>query len=150
MKLKKKIPILILILSVSFLFAGCQTTNKITKKDYEFCAGTWINEDYNSHPHFGKWVCRSDGTFDGYFKTTDKNIAESGHYVINEKWTDAEDNIWYKMNEWAGIKIEEDPSRYSLNKINSTGTVWEWISYSGEYPSELDTEDFLYHIYYRQ
>jgi len=107
-------------------------------------------EEYNAHPHIAKWVLRCDGTFDSYFKTSDTGKEGVGHYIIVEKWADSEGKIWDKMHEWAGILVEGKPLFYSLNKFNNSGNVWEYISLSGEFPAELDENNFHYHIYHRQ
>jgi len=110
-----------------------------------------MNEVYNSHPHMAKFVLCCNGTFDSYFKTTDTGKRGFRHYVIVDKWTDSEENIWYKMHELAGIFIEKKPEFYPLNKFTNSGKVWEYISLSAsrKFPVELDKNNFHYHIYYR-
>jgi hypothetical protein len=129
---------------------GYATEKKVTKRDYRFVSGTWINEEYNSHPHLARYVIRRDGTFDGYFKTTDTKEAVSGHYVIVEKWTDLEGNIWYKSHTWGVVMVEGKLLRYELAKFSNSGKVYENIALPGGFPTELDENNFHYHIYYRQ
>ena len=150
MKSRTLVSILIFILAVLIIRDGYATDKKVTKRDYRFVEGTWTNEEYNSHPHMGKYVLRRDGTFDSYFTTSDTEKEGANHYIIVEKWTDSEGSIWYKMHEWAGIMVEGKPTFYSLNKFSNSGKIWEFIWLSGEFPTEFDENNFHYHIYYRQ
>ncbi len=150
MKARMIVSISTLVLPVSIITGSCATGKKTYKEDYNFIADTWINEEYNSHPFPAKWVMCSDGTFDGYNKLSDIGISECGHYIITDKWTDPEGNIWYKSNEWVGDMVEGKPSKYSPNKLSNSGDVWEYISFVDDYPIEMDKSIFEYHIYYRQ
>jgi len=150
MKTRMLVSILILVLAVLIICEGYATDKKVSKKDYRFIAGTWINEEYNSYPHAAKLVMYRDGTWERYLQTSDTGIYDSGHYVIVEKWTDSEGNIWYKMHIWVGTIGEGKPSRYELDRISKSGKVWEFINLSGDYPTEMDESVFNYHIMYRQ
>jgi len=150
MKTRMFISILILVFALLTISESYATDKKDFKKDYRFIAGTWINEEYNSHAHIGKFVIRRDGSYDAYFKTTDTEIAEKCHYIIVDKWTDSQGNIWYKTNEWFGVVVEGKPSQYSLSRFSNSGKVWEYIGLPGGFPTELDENNFHYHIYYRQ
>ena len=150
MKTRTLVSILILVFAVMIISEGYATEKKVTKRDYRFFSGTWINEEYNSHPFPAKWVIRRDGTFDGYFRTTDSNKAGNGHFVIVEKWTDLEGNIWYKSHTWEGVMVEGKPTSYDLNKLSNSGKVWEYLALPGDFPTELDENNFQYHVYYRQ
>ena len=150
MKVKTVVSILTLVLAVLIMTGSCATDKKVSKKDYRLFAGTWINEEYNSHPHLAKYVIRRDGTYDSYFRTSDTGKEGTGHYVIVEKWTDPEGNIWYKSHIWIGVIVEGKPTHYELDKYSNSGKVWEFIGLSGGFPSEIDENNFHYHIYYRQ
>jgi len=150
MKIRTLVSILILVLAVLIISEGYATEKRVTKRDYKFFSGTRINEEYNSHHFPAKYVIRRDGTFDCYFRTTDTKVAVNGHYVIVEKWTDLEGNIWYKSHTWEGVMVEGKPWRYELDKVSNSGKVWEYIALPGDFPTELDENNFHYHIYYRQ
>ena len=150
MKPRTFVIILILVLAVLIISEGFATEKKVTKRDYKFVAGTWINEEYNSHPHLAKFVIRRDGTIDLYYRTSDTEKAGTGHIVIIKKWTDPEGNIWYKSHTWEGVMVEGKPRHYELDKFSNSGKVWEYIALPGGFPTELDENKFQYHIYYRQ
>ena len=150
MKTRMFVSILVPVFALLTISKSCATDKKVTKKDYGFIAGTWINEEYNSHPHKAKIVILRDGTSEVYFRTSDTEIEGKHTYVIVEKWTDSEGHIWYKMHEWWGTVVKEKPLRYSLNKFSNSGKVWEYISLLDGFPAELDKNNFHYHIYYRQ
>ena len=69
MKIRMFVLILILAFIILNICEGYAADKKVTKKDYKFYSGTWINEEYNSHPHLARYVMRRDGTFDCYFRT---------------------------------------------------------------------------------
>ena len=150
MKIRMFVLILILAFIILNICEGYAADKKVTKKEYKFFSGTWINEEYNSHPHLARYVIRRDGTFDCYFRTTDTKKAGNGHYVIVEKWTDLEGNIWFKMHTWLGVMVEGEPAKYELAKFSNSGKVYECIALPGGFPTELDENNFHYHIYYRQ
>ena len=150
MKARTFVLILMLALIILIICEGYAADNKVTKKDYRFISGTWINEEYNSHSHMERYVLYRDGTWDAYNKTSDTEKKQSGHYIIMEKWTDSEGNIWYKTHKWLGEIVEGKPTFYILEKFSNSGKVAEFISLPGEFAAELDKNNFHYHIYYRQ
>ncbi len=150
MKARMYVSISILVFVTLLVFGGCATAKKVSKKDYRFFSGTWINEEYNSHPFLARLVIRSNGTFDGYFRIADTEKAGIGHFIIVDKWTDSEGNIWYKTHVWPGVIVEGKPSGYELDKFSNSGNVWEYISITGDFPAEIDENHVKYHLYYRQ
>jgi len=150
MKTRTLISILILVLALLIICEGYATDKKVTKKDYRFVSGTWINEDYNTRAFSAKYVVHRDGTFDTYNRTSDTGKESSGHYEIIDKWTDYEGNIWYKMHTWRGVIVEGKPNDYELHKYSNSGKVLEYISRHGDFPTEMDENHLWYHIYYRQ
>ena len=150
MKTRTLVSILIPVLVALIIFEGYADDKKAFKKDYKFLAGTWINEEYNSHPHKAKFVMYRDGTWDSYNKTSDTGINESGHYIITEKWIDSEGNTWYKAHIWWGSIVEGKPGSYELDRVSKSGKVWEYVNLTGDYPTEMDESFIRYHIYYRQ
>jgi len=150
MKVRMLLFISILFLVIIMVVGGCATTKKVSKKDYRFFSGTWINEEYNTHPFMARWVIRPDGTFAGYFRTTDTEKAEIGIYRIVDKWTDSEGNLWYKMHVWPGVMVEGKPDSYELDRFSDSGNVWEFVSITGDFPTEINENHVRYHIYYRK
>lgn len=144
------VSISILVFVTLMVFGGWATAKKVSKKDYRFYSGTWINEEYNSHPFLARWVIRPDSTFDGYFRVTDTKKAEIGHFIIVGKWIDSEGNKWYKTHAWPGVIVEGKPSGYELDKFSNSGNVWEYVSITGDFPFEIDENHVQYHIYYRK
>ena len=67
MKTRTFVSIFILVLAVLIITEGYATENRITKRDYRFVSGTWINEEYKgtSKP-FEIDVFNPDGTFTFY------------------------------------------------------------------------------------
>ena len=54
----------ILALVTLVVVGSCTTAKKVSKEDYRFFSGTWINEEYNTHPFKAKIVMHPDGTFE--------------------------------------------------------------------------------------
>ena len=120
MQTRKIVSILILVLTVMIISEGYATDKKVTKKDYRFFSGTWVNEEYNSRIFNTKYLIRRDGTFDSYNRTSDTGKHGSSHYVIVDKWTDSEGNIWFKMYTWMGAMVEGHPGAYILAKFSNS------------------------------
>jgi len=150
MKTRMLVSIVILVLAVLSVAEGSDTEKKVTKRDYRFFSGTWINEEYDSRAFVAKFIIYRDGTFDAYNRLSDTGKNSIGYYEIVEKWIDSEDNIWYKMHVWWGVKVEGEPGSYKLDKFSNSGKVWEHVEISGDFPTEMDENHTQYHIYYRQ
>ena len=150
MKIRTFVSILILVLAVLIISEGYATEKKVTKRDYRFVSGTWINEEYNSYDFEARYELHRDGSWDGYNRISDTGKKYIGHYAIVDKWTDSEGNIWYKMHVWYGPIDEVHISGYELDKFSESGKVWEYISDSYAFPTEIDESHPKYHIYYRQ
>lgn len=148
--MKTRVLFLILVLVTLVVAGSCASANRVSRKDYRFLSGTWINEEYNTHPFKARLVIRPDGTFVVYSRTTDTTKDEIGHFVVVDKWTDSEGNIWYKTHVWGGVMVEGKPSAYELARLSDSGNIWELVSISGEFPAEIDVNHPRYHIYYRE
>ena len=70
MKTRTIVSILILVLAVLIISEGYATEKRITKRDYRFISGTWINEGYHSRYKYAKLVMHPDGTWNGYNRTS--------------------------------------------------------------------------------
>jgi len=150
MKSRIFVSILILVLAVLVISEGYATEKKVSKKDYRFVSGTWINEEYNSYAFCARYELYRDGKWDGYNRISDTGKKYIGHYVIVDKWTDSEGNIWYKMHVWEGPIFEGHPGSYELDKFSESGKVWEYRADHYAFPTEIDKNHPKYHIYYRQ
>jgi hypothetical protein len=71
--------------------------NGYTPKENEEYYGIWVNPEYNMRTLDAKILIKPDGTFYEYSMTKSDSWGTKGEYKINEKWTDAEGDIWYKV-----------------------------------------------------
>ena len=145
MKTRTFVSILILVLSVLIISEGCATDKKVTKEDYRFMEGTWINLDYDKAWRYAKVIRKPDRTYEEYVMSYSELPALKGEYTINDKWTDSEGNTFYKI-----IVTSHGASYYILSKIDKSGKVYEDVWSTSGMPTEVDTENDLYRIYYRQ
>ena len=147
----------IFVVVVPVLFAG-------GSKKEEF-HDTWINEEYKGHtPPFEIMVFDPDGTLT-FYKTeaavfeTGIEVLEGGwircdfySYTIEDKWTDSDVNVWYKVEAAEGGH-EEGQKFHLLIKISDSNRVLEYmVNRLGDYHEEIDPTNvpYTYHIYYRQ
>jgi hypothetical protein len=116
----------------------------------EELTGTWINTDYSDTHQ--KLVVYHYGYYEGYGVVDRKYPIEKGTMTIVDKWTDSERNIWFKTyHRTSWIKT----FYYQINKINSSGTIWEYYWDLDDFPTEakIDANNPYhrnYRIYYRQ
>ena len=123
--------------------------------------GTWINDEYKgSTAPQGINVYKPDGTYEVGRKESaswekDIEISEGewhmwvyGTYIIKDKWTTADGNVWYKIvyNFYDADKV------YTLMKISDSNNTLEIMVSGLDFPKEIDPNDDPYHyrIYYRQ
>ena len=116
-------------------------------KDNEEIYGTWINEDYPGGL-FGaqKMTIHPDRTYEVFAKTTDTTSRWGGTMTIIDKWTDSEGSIWYKTHR----KSISGRFWYGLDKISSSGSIYEYVQSHVDHPTEMDTGHYRYRIYYRK
>jgi hypothetical protein len=145
MKAKMLASILILVLFV------CTAVLVESKKKVEELFGTWVNTDYNTVTKMAKYVFKpqsireeADGTYMFYVRVYDENPHESVSFRIEDKWTDEEGNICYKIEPFFGFKY------YALFKMSDSGQTLEMIFSNQDYPTEMNPNDKDYAIYYRQ
>ena len=121
-------------------------------KDSEEICGTWVNTTYAAGAGYGfyqKWVLYNWGYWEGYYKLTAEFSDMTGTFILVDKWTDSEGNIWYK--EFVRQRNNPFPS-FELDKISKIGTVWEYVfSYKGSPTADnMNPKNPYYRIYYRE
>jgi hypothetical protein len=111
--------------------------------------GTWVNTDYDRSTLAirAKTIHNHDGTMIKYVSTSDTEPYETATFTIEDKWTDSEGNIWYKI---LYTETEQILSNFELTKISDNGTTLELVISVIDYPTEIDPNNDMYRIYYRQ
>ena len=155
MKTRTLISILIVVLAVMvLLMISCATRKKasLTNKNiYRELRGTWINTEYDvplqSEP-IAKIVVRRESIYEMFYDTSGTRPNYYGEIIfIEDKWIDSEGNIWFKLrSEYHGVPTQY----YELNKLHSSGNVWELQWSSTDYPNEINPNSVTYRIRYRQ
>jgi hypothetical protein len=109
--------------------------------------GTWVNTTYTGMSYAQKLVMYDFGAYEWYSKETDEFFT-TGTYIIVDRWTDPEGNIWYKeyirgKNELYAI--------FELDRISKAGTVWEYVIAYDDFPKpdNMNSKNPYYRIYYR-
>jgi hypothetical protein len=115
--------------------------------------GTWINPKYRGEDPSNeqKYVNYEWGYGEGFLKVTDKNPIDRWTYIIADKWTDTNGNIWYKVfTQQAGPLYGS--TWFTLNKLSANGTVMEFIWDYKYFPMEADLNPnaINYRIYNRK
>jgi hypothetical protein len=124
--------------------------NGYTPKENEEYYGIWVNPEYNTRTIMAKALIKPDGTFIMYMKMTNDSWDDKGEFKINDKWTDANGDIWYKVT--FETLFMPFTTYYELTKISKSGTVMESVFTINNYPDKIDSEDprLYYRIRYRQ
>ena len=149
MKTRTFVSILILVLSVMVIAGSCATEKKTVKRSEELL-GAWVNEDYESRAvPAATLVYQPDGTFEQYTDVLRTLIEVDGIFTIEEKWTDSEKNIFYKVKRIFKLGIQEN-IEFTLIKISDSGNIYEDVFDTRTYPTEIDPINGTYRIRYRQ
>jgi hypothetical protein len=156
MKTRALILILILILTVLIFSESCATSKKAyVSSEYVLkeLTGTWYNEEYENPTitAWPKYIVRSDGSFEEckeFSGSTEPNCRPGKYISIDKAWTDLKGNIWYE----AKYKFDwmDQEFCYEIGKISNEGKVVESVWSFIELPTEVDSENINYEIYYRQ
>ena len=118
-------------------------------RDNEELYGTWVNTTRpGSNEYKQKIVMNYWGDWETYKEATDE-FFDNGTFIIVDRWTDSEGNIWYKEY------IREQNYLYpifELDKISKSGTVWEYLfGYDGSPTADnMNSKNPYYRIYYRE
>jgi hypothetical protein len=146
----------VVLLSIIALRAIAQ--DKYVANVREELFGTWVNSQNSGdifHPQ--KVVVTADG-YEGYSKKSDSVPLFTWALQIENKWTDSEGNIWYKVLGNGKGRYAEEPS-LELYKLSKSGEVMEraflWFPFGAgfkyaKYPTEIDSKQFSYRILYRE
>ena len=152
MKTKAIVLISVLILGVIIIAGSCATGKKMGKGSEELY-GIWVNEKYAIRKYYTTLVWKPDGVYEMYVDASLKTLSARGKYIITDKWTDSEGNIWYKEHwkesrVYSGYSQSATYSGYSLYKISNSGKTLEFTSSIVDYPAEIDPN--YSKIYYRK
>jgi hypothetical protein len=113
--------------------------------------GTWTNTiTYTGGVQYSQKIVMYDwGYYETYSKVTDEFSRKNGTYIIVDRWTDSEENIWYK--EYIRGRNELYPI-FELDKISKGGTVWEYVIGYDDFPTadNMNSKNPYYRIYYRE
>ena len=113
--------------------------------------GTWINMAYTGTGQYvQKFVLYDWGYWEGYDKAASTLPSTyPGTYILVDKWTDSEGNIWYK--EYVRERHGMNP-HFELDKISKDGTVWEYVFGYNDFPKAdtMNSKNPYYRIYYRE
>jgi hypothetical protein len=128
--------------------------DKYVPKENEELYGTWTNEqNFGDNYHPRKVVVTVD-EYTVYFNVSDSVPLFAWSFSIDEKWTDSEGNIWYKIlgigvGTFKGYKSQE------LYKLSKSNTVMEraYVEVGKfdptNYPTKIDPQQEYYRILYR-
>lgn len=111
--------------------------------------GTWVNTTYpGSNYYQQKWVINFWGDWEMYEEVTDE-FCLNGTYILVDRLTDAEGNIWYKN--FFRQRMRPYPW-FELDKIGKSGTVWEFVFDFKDFPTadNMNSTNPTYRIYYRE
>ncbi len=156
MKTRTFVSIFVLVVAVLIIVGSCATKKKTyISSDYVFkeLSGIWYNEEYENPAitAWPKYIVRSDGSFEELKEFVGSSVPNRrpGKYIsITEAWTDAKGNIWYQAK--AKMDWMDQQFYYEIGKISNAGEVFESVWSYIDFPSEIDSENLLYEIYYRQ
>jgi hypothetical protein len=147
----------IVAMTVLLTFLACLRSFGDDKEKYGFYAprndeeiyGTWVNMTYpgDSNQYPQKFVLHFWGEWEEYRHATQDTYL-SGTFVLVDRWTDSEGNIWYK--DYIRMRNCPYPS-FELDKISKDGTVWEYVFSPRDFPTadNMNSTNPYYRIYYR-
>jgi hypothetical protein len=144
------LPMFAVIVAAAVLLAsGCATTGGAGKPGkYSTPFGTWVNTEYSSLPkRAAKIVYHDDGIWEAYKCSWSTSPCYCGTISIWKQWSGKNGSRFYQVTtNQQGIQCFV----YELWRLNKAGTKLEGVWKVGEAPSELDTADQTYTVYYRQ
>ena len=161
--ISKKWLFIITIMLCALLIIPVLVSNPIAADDKEYIMqdneelyGRWVNLN-NFDEKRGLWVVlvfNRNGTFEAYDSDGSKKPPYIADYVIHDKWTDSEGNIFYKYYATGAVSgaVEWVSEGYWLARISDSGKTFESVYSTIAYADEIDPESLkhMYMIYYRQ
>ena len=155
MKNRKLILDCAFILLAAVLLASCATSHpRGLARVEEPLYGTWLNEEYEENTDEGSMrIFYPDGKVMHYVKKSDPEPRWECRFTIEEKWTDQEGNVCYKVLSKCGSPPYNESRARSFRisiKIHPSGDVMESVAYAGTYYQEIRPDDLRYKIHYRQ
>ena len=148
---------LTILMMLLIMVLACLTSFGDDKEKYGFYVprnneeiyGTWVNMTYpgTSRMYPQKIVMHFWGEWEEYREATDENFA-TGTFVLVDRWTDSEGNIWYK--DYIRMRNDINPT-FELDKISKDGTVWEYVFGNHDFPTadNMNSTNPYYRIFYR-
>jgi len=139
--------ITILLLTVVIIFIAGGTKKEISVDEaIEAFSYTWVNPDY-SRDMGRKIVVHPDGIISiyGLVELSLDTPHREERYTIDEAWANRDRNIWFKTTH-----TMPEGTTYQINKINKSGTVWEYHFSFSDLPDEINSDAPKYRIRYRQ
>ncbi len=103
-------------------------------KDTEEIYATWVNLEVKSN-NPQKLIYRPNGIVEYFYSAN----PEAGRYLILNKWSDSEGNIWYKKH-----SVNWYHEYYSLIKISNSGNTLEVVRDRNDYPTKIDPKHDFY------
>jgi hypothetical protein len=132
---------------VLILLGGCAPGKYIPKASEE-CYGTWINE--KGYP---QKVVLFAGGFKQYVNIADTVATYSeGTNEMENKWQDAEGNIWYRF---LVTDLPGGEKFQALGRVSNSGKVYERVYAQvaefnpKNYPTRIDPKSYTYSIWFR-
>lgn len=109
----------------------------------EICC-TWVNPKYEANEWPQKMIFNYDGTFETYKLKDAIDPILRGVFQIEDKWTDTEGGIWYKIK-----MFDMYGTNHNLVRISKEGDNIEFVRQTYDYPEKIDKETSDYRTYSR-
>lgn len=141
----------VVLLFVILILAGIWEIGEqacVGQENEEIC-GTWLNTEYKGTRRWQKRIFSPDGTLRAYRYESLLSPDCEGIYTITEKWTDSQQNIWYKIKT-DGKCHGEQVVYYYLIRITDSGKTLELVYHPVDYHKELDPKHPSYRVLYRK
>jgi hypothetical protein len=136
-----------LVLVITLIFAASVSFAE-DKISIDPVVGTWVNPDYDKISKLGKIIIKPDFTREAFWDPTRKELPETYTFIVDESWSDAEGNIYYKLT----FKTSWGLITYELWKLDSSQKALESMAgaYRVEHPKAIKPGHASYNIHYRQ
>jgi beta-lactamase regulating signal transducer with metallopeptidase domain len=135
---------------VPILAITAQTKQPVVENT-DMLFGTWINPDGATQEMGAKVVFFPEYRELWYVRPSDSTPNMETRSAIEETWTDADGNFWYKGRHEGDFYPSKKAAWncYWLIKINASGTTLEFVESGVRYPEEMSPIGGSYTIYYK-